>query len=47
MNQEAIMSKQKMEVCTREIDNIYDRQKVMKVKQLNYQMMRMKPKLCT
>ena len=45
MNQEAIMSKQKMEVCTGQIQNIYRR--AMKIKQLNYKMMKMMPKLCT
>ena len=35
-----------MEVCTEEIENIYWRQKAMQIKQLNYQMMKMKPRMC-
>ena len=47
MNKEATMSKQKMKACTGEIENICRRQEVLKTKQLNYQMMRMNPKLRT
>ena len=47
MNQEVIMSKKKVKVYTGKLITFIEDIKAMNIKQLNYEMMRMKPKLCT